>query len=139
MTNPLPDIKKTIILNASPERVWRAVSTAEGIAAWWMENTFEPIEGREFVLHAGKFGDSHCRVTKVENMKLIEFDWDNDWHITFELKDIGNDRTEFTLTHGGWDTDRKTRFNQEHTRIREIMDGGWEKNVKKQLRDSVLG
>ncbi len=139
MTRPLPDIKKTIILNASLEKVWKAVSTSEGIASWWMENNFEPVEGKEFLLHAGTYGDSSCQVTRVEPMKLIEFNWDKDWHITFELKDLGNNQTKFTLTHGGWDADKKTRFNQGHTVIRDIMDGGWEKNIKKILPESIPG
>lgn len=138
MTRPLPDIKKTIVLNAPVERVWTAVSTPEGIASWWMESTFEPFEGREFVLHAGPYGDSYCKVTKIERLKLIEFDWDKDWHITFKLRDLGGQRTEFTLIHGGWDAEKMTRFDQAHTVTREVMDGGWEKNVRRLLPESVL-
>ena len=43
----LTEIRKTIVLNASIDKVWKSVATSEGIAAWWMPNTFEPILGHE--------------------------------------------------------------------------------------------
>ncbi|WP_369681851.1 SRPBCC domain-containing protein [Alicyclobacillus macrosporangiidus] len=45
-TNALPDIRHTVILRAPIERVWKAVATSEGLAGWWMPNTFEPVAGR---------------------------------------------------------------------------------------------
>jgi uncharacterized protein YndB with AHSA1/START domain len=59
----LPEIRKTVVINAPIAKVWKAVSTSDGISAWWMENTFEPGLGQEFVLHAGPYGDSRCKVT----------------------------------------------------------------------------
>jgi uncharacterized protein YndB with AHSA1/START domain len=130
----LPEIRKTIVLNAPIEKVWKAVSTSEGIAAWWMNSTFQPVLGHEFVLHAGPYGDSPCKVTQIEPMDKIGFDWDNDWHLTFELKDLGDNKTEFTLIHSGFDSDKSTKFGQSHSIVRETMDGGWEKIVKEKLR-----
>lgn len=62
---PLQDIRQTITLNAPIEKVWKAVSTAEGIAAWWMPSTFEPVVGHEFILHAGQFGDSLVKLQRL--------------------------------------------------------------------------
>jgi len=98
-----------------------------------MENTFEPVLGQEFVLHAGPYGDSHCMVTELEPMSRVGFDWDIDWHLTFEVRDLGDNKTEFTLIHSGFDTGKSTTFGQPHTVVREIMDGGWEKIVKEKL------
>ncbi len=39
--NTLNDIKQTVIFNASIQKVWDTVSTAEGIASWFMPNDFE--------------------------------------------------------------------------------------------------
>lgn len=129
----LPEIRKTIVINAPVEKVWKAVSTSDGIAAWWMDNTFEPVLGHEFILHAGPYGDSRCKVTVLEPMSRLGFDWDSDWHLTFEVRDLGDNKTEFTLIHSGFDAEKSTAFGQPHTAVREIMDGGWEKIVKEKL------
>lgn len=122
----LPDIKYTILLNAPIDKVWKAVATSEGIAAWWMDNTFEPTLGKEFVLHAGPYGDSPCKVTELDPPYKVGFDWGKDWHLTFELKEVEG-KTEFTLIHSGWDENKVTEFNQPHTVVRGIMDQGWAK------------
>lgn len=36
----LPDIRQTLVLNAPIQKVWDAVATSEGIAAWFMPNDF---------------------------------------------------------------------------------------------------
>jgi len=132
----LPEIRKTIILNAPIEKVWKAVATSEGIAAWWMPNTFEPVHGKEFILHAGPFGDSPCKVTKLDPPNTLSFDWGRDWQLTFQLKGLG-DKTEFTLIHAGWDPEKTTEFGQPHSVIRGIMDNGWDKIVNEALPASL--
>ncbi len=137
MSNPLPAIRKTVILNAPIEKVWQAVATADGIAGWWMASTFEPVVGHRFVLHAGPYGDSPCTVTEMEPHRKVGFDWDNDWHLTFELNDLGDGRTEFTLIHSGFDAGKSTRFGQPHEKVRGVMDSGWERHVMENLQDYV--
>lgn len=129
----LPEIRKTIVLNAPIEKVWTAVATAEGIAAWWMPSTFEPVLGHNFVLHAGPYGDSPCKVTELDPPNRLAFNWDKDWYVIFELKALGDGRTEFTLVHGGWHAETVTNFGQPHTVIREHMSSGWEKIVNEKL------
>ncbi|MDQ0269102.1 SRPBCC family protein [Cytobacillus purgationiresistens] len=129
----IQEIRKSVILNAPIEKVWKAVATSEGIAAWWMPNTFEPIVGKEFILHAGHFGDSPCKVTDIEPMKLVSFSWGKDWQLTFELIELEASKTQFTLIHAGWDESKVTEFGKPHSVIRGIMNGGWEGIVKGQL------
>ncbi|MDQ0189822.1 SRPBCC domain-containing protein [Alicyclobacillus cycloheptanicus] len=138
MANPLPEIRKTVVLNAPIETVWQAVATSEGIAGWFMPNTFEPVVGQEFILQAGPYGDSPCKVTDLNPPYQVGFDWDQDWHVEFQLRTLDDDRTEFTLIHSGWDADKATRFGQPHTAVRDIMDGGWEK-IKQGLPAYVEG
>jgi len=121
----IPEIRKTIVLNAPIEKVWKAVSTSEGIAAWWMSNTFEPILGKEFILHADEYGDSPCRVTELDPPNRVGFDWDKDWHLEIQLKELEKGKTEFILIHSGW--------TEEKLNVHSIMDGGWEKIVKERL------
>lgn len=132
-TKGMPEIRKTIILHASIEKVWKAVATSEGIAAWWMPNTFEPVLGHEFILRAGPFGDSPCKVTELDPPDRVGFDWGTDWHLVFELREVEEGKAEFTLIHSGWDADKVTEFGQPHSVVRGIMDGGWEKIVNEKL------
>jgi uncharacterized protein YndB with AHSA1/START domain len=120
----LPDIRQTLVLNAPVEKVWAAVATSEGIAAWFMPNDFQPVEGHEFHLEAGPFGQSPCKVTVIDPPSCLSFKWGKDWTLTFELVEQG-DRTEFTLIHGGWDVDKVTEFGQAHELVRERMSEGW--------------
>lgn len=121
---PIPDIKRTVVFNAPIEKVWDAVSTAEGVAVWFMPNDLKPVEGHEFQLEAGPYGNSPCKVTKVDPPNSLSFEWGKDWTITFELKEQGG-KTEFTLIHSGWNADTVTEFNESHTKVRGRMDEGW--------------
>lgn len=98
-----------------------------------MPNTFEPVLGNDFILKAGQFGDSPCKVTELEPPIRVGFDWGKDWHLVFELKKVDAEKTEFTLIHSGWDAEKVTEFGQPHTVIRGVMDGGWEKIVHEKL------
>ncbi|MFS0574089.1 SRPBCC domain-containing protein [Sporosarcina sp. 179-K 3D1 HS] len=129
----LPDIRKTIVLDAPIETVWKAVATSEGLAGWWMPNTFEPVVGQSFILRAGGFGDSPCVVKEIVPLQRIAFDWAKDWHLTFELQEDATGKTEFSLIHSGWDANKVTEFGQPHTQIREHMAGGWEKIIHQSL------
>lgn len=104
-----------------------------------MPNTFQPVLGAEFILHAGPYGDSRCKVTELDPPHKVGFDWDKDWHLVFELRELDGGRTEFTLIHSGWDADKKTGFGQEHSVVRGIMDKGWEDIVKEKLPAYIGG
>ncbi|SFC65068.1 Uncharacterized conserved protein YndB, AHSA1/START domain [Bacillus sp. OV322] len=129
----MPEIQKKIVLNAPIEKVWKAAATSEGIASWWMPNTFEPVVGQSFVLQTGQFGDSPCTVTELEPPYRVGIKWGKDWHLTFELKKLEDEKTLFTLTHSGWDEEGTTEFGQPHAIVRAIMDNGWDKIISEKL------
>jgi uncharacterized protein YndB with AHSA1/START domain len=137
--NNIPDIVKTVVLNAPIQKVWEKVSTAEGISTWFMENDFKPEVGYEFTIQS-PFGPSPCKVLEVDPPHKLSFSWDVDgWVVTFLLKEI-DDQTEFTLIHGGWDQiDTITKAGQDSSAIRERMNGGWESIVKERLKKVVEG
>lgn len=135
----LPDIRQTLVLKAPIAKVWQAVSTAEGIAAWWMPNDFEPVVGHEFHLDAGPYGKSPCKVTVIDPPHKVAFDWGKDWTLAFELKAIADDQTEFTLIHGGWDADQATEFGEPHAVVWERMAEGWAGIGKERLAPYVEG
>lgn len=120
----LPDIKQTLVFNAPIQKVWNAVATSEGIAAWLMPNDFKPEVGYEFHLEAGPFGKSPCKVTELDPPNRLSFEWGKDWSLTFQLTDLEG-KTEFTLVHSGWDADKVTEFGQPHAVVRETMSMGW--------------
>ncbi|MCA0756224.1 SRPBCC domain-containing protein [Paenibacillus sp. N4] len=129
-TSTLPDIRQTLTLNASIQKVWSAVATSEGIAAWFMPNDFQPEVGFEFHLDAGPFGHSPCKVTVIDPPNRLSFTWGKDWTLTFELKELGG-HTQFTLIHSGWYEDMVTEFGQPHAVVRDRMDHGWTGLVQK--------
>lgn len=139
MGHSLPDIRHSVCLYASVDEVWEAVATSEGIAGWFMPNSFDPAVGANFVLHAGGFGDAPCTLTDLLENRVVAFRFDDDWTLRFELVGVGEHTTDFTLVHSGWDADKTTRFGQPHTAIRAVMDGGWERKVKQSLPDYLEG
>ncbi|MFD0695773.1 SRPBCC domain-containing protein [Paenibacillus sp. GCM10027628] len=129
-TNTLPAVRQTLVLNAPIQKVWSAVATSEGIAAWFMPNDFKPEAGYEFHLEAGPFGKSPCKVTEIDPPNRLSFAWGKDWTLTFQLVDLSG-KTEFTLIHDGWDPNKVTEFGQPHAAVREHMSQGWVGLVQK--------
>lgn len=132
-SNSIPEIRKTVILSAPIEKVWKAISTPEGLEAWWMPGDIEPVRGKKFLLHTTQFGDSSCVVTELDPPHLLGFDWDDDWHLTFYLKEIGERSTELTLVHSGWIKGKKNRFGLLHEDVHEVMDDGWSRIIREGL------
>ncbi|MGG3495986.1 SRPBCC domain-containing protein [Peribacillus simplex] len=136
----LQDIKKTVILEAPIQKVWDTVSTAEGIASWFMPNDFQPKVGHEFHVQS-PFGPSPCKVTELDAPHRLSFSWDTDgWFISFILKELDG-KTEFTLIHGGWKEPETIlpKPNEKSSVIRDKMDHGWEQIVHAKLKKVVEG
>lgn len=140
MENTLQDIKKTVILEAPIQKVWDTVSTAEGIASWFMPNDFQPKVGHEFHVQS-PFSPSPCKVTELDAPHRLSFSWDTDgWFISFLLKEVDG-KTEFTLIHGGWKEPDTilTKPNEKSSVIRDRMNHGWEQIVNQGLKKAVEG
>lgn len=140
MENTLQDIKKTVILEAPIQKVWDTVSTAEGIASWFMPNDFQPKVGHEFHVQS-PFGPSPCKVTELDAPHRLSFSWDTDgWFISFLLKEVDG-KTEFTLIHGGWKEPDTIlpKPNEKSSVIRDRMNQGWEQIVNQGLKKAVEG
>ncbi|KRF62567.1 hypothetical protein ASG99_24090 [Bacillus sp. Soil768D1] len=138
--NTLQDVKKTVILEAPIQRVWDTVSTAEGIASWFMPNDFQPKVGHEFHVQS-PFGPSPCKVLEIDAPHRLSFSWDTDgWIVSFILKELDG-KTEFTLIHGGWKEPDTIlpKPNEKSSIIRDRMDHGWEQIVNQKLKKAVDG
>ncbi len=139
MGNTLQDIKQTVIIEAPIQKVWEQVSTSDGIAAWFMPNDFQPEIGHEFHVQS-PFGPSPCKVTEIEPPNRLSFTWDTEgWVVSFILKEL-EDKTEFTLIHGGWKQPDELigKAGEKSSVIRDRMAGGWigiTENLRKSLEN----
>ena len=120
----LPDIERSIIIDAPIQKVWDAVSTSEGLSAWLMPNDFQPVLGFEFTFRSepknGWDGIVYCKVMELNPPERIGFTWTGngmDQYVSFELVPLEKNATQFILVHSGWKA--------EHAMLREIMYEGW--------------
>lgn len=131
----LPDIKRTIIMEAPIQKVWNAIATPEGLAAWLMPNNFQSELGYEFTFQGkpmGKWdGIVRCKVMELNPPKRLGFTWfgnNMNLYVSFELMELEKEKTQFTLVHSGWSA--------EHAMLRERMYEGW-CHLTDDLRDKV--
>ena len=91
-----PDrIERTVELAAPPEKVWAALTTSEGLAAWFGdEAAIDPRPGGSAWMKWNEGHTAQMRVERVEEPRVFGFTW----HI-FGLPDDDPRRTyvEFTL------------------------------------------
>jgi uncharacterized protein YndB with AHSA1/START domain len=99
-------------LNATPERVWKAITDKDQMKQWYFDLAeFKPEVGFEFTFKGGSEEKTYvhlCKVTKAEPGKLLQYSWRYDEYpgnsiVTFELFPEG-DKTRLKLTHEGLET-----------------------------------
>ena len=99
-------------LNASPERVWKAITNRDQMKEWYFNLAeFEPEVGFEFTFEGGSEEMTYihlCKITKVEPGKLLQYRWryrdyPGNSFVTWELFPEG-DKTRLKLTHEGLET-----------------------------------
>lgn len=91
------------------ERVWRAISTRDGLEAWLMPNDFEARVGHRFTFRTdpapGFDGIVDCEVLRLEERRLLSFSWrggPGDTVVTIELASTGNGGTTLTMEQSGF-------------------------------------
>ena len=107
----MPVIKE-VIINASIEKVWKAITNKDEMKNWYFEvDEFKPEVGFEFQFSGGKDNNVYlhlCKITEVIPNKKLSYSWKYDGYtgesfVTFELfNDEGN--TTVRLTHSGLET-----------------------------------
>lgn len=120
----LPDIVRTIVMNAPMQRVWNAISTSEGLASWLMPNDFKLEMDYEFTFRGKPKGNwdgiVHCKVTEINPPDRLAFTWGGnnlEQYVSFDLIELEKGKTELTLIHSGW--------SEEFAILREVMYDGW--------------
>jgi uncharacterized protein YndB with AHSA1/START domain len=104
----MADILHMLLIDAPVERVYRAITEQEGLAAWWTSQAVaEPVEGS---IAKFAFGDRYHTSMRVEGLDpLREVRWeciagDEEWvgtKIVFRLEKKG-DQTLLRFRHTGW-------------------------------------
>ena|SRR2546425_4555603 len=104
----MPDILQDFPINASPDQVYAAVSTPEGLDRWWTKKSAgKPVEGAVYELWFGPEYDWRARVTRCAVGKEFELQMvvaDSDWNGTrvgFELEPKDG-ATGIRFHHTGW-------------------------------------
>jgi uncharacterized protein YndB with AHSA1/START domain len=77
-TPPIPyRFELELEVPGTPDEVWRAIATAEGISAWLMPTDLDAREGGAVTFHMGPMADSHGQVTGFEPAR--RFAYEEDW------------------------------------------------------------
>jgi len=99
-------------LNASSERVWKAITNKDQMKEWYFNLAeFKPELGFEFSFEGGSKEMTYvhlCKITKIEPGKLLQYSWryqdyPGNSFVTWELFPEG-DKTRLKLTHEGLET-----------------------------------
>ncbi len=115
-----------------PERVWRALTDRQALAAWLMENDFEPRLGQRFTFRTrpvpGFDGLVHCQVTELDPPRRLAYTWKADkldTTVRFLLEPVAGG-TRLVLEHCGF---RGVGGMMDSL----ILSKGWKKMVEKKL------
>ena len=135
----MSDIVLDAVYPHPPERVWRALTTPDELAAWLMPNDFAPVVGHKFQFNVGPQwgwrGFVDCEVLEVDEPRRLSYTWQGDPKhpptiVTWTLEPIPTG-TRLRLVHSefrgfrGW-------F------LKSIMGSGWKGMLNKAL-PQVLG
>ena len=104
----MPDIRHLLYIQSTPEKIYEAITTQKGIAAWWsVQNNAKPEEGSIYRIYFG--GDYFKEIKIVDLVPDKKVTWqilqaDSEWlntQVTFDIRK-GKDRIELLFNHSGW-------------------------------------
>ena len=133
-------VVKEITVNASPSKVWKAITDKNEMKQWYFDlEVFKPEVGFEFRFMGGPDRDNQylhiCEITEVIINKKLTYSWRYDGYpgksfVTFELFEEGKD-TKIKLTHRDLET-----FGTENPHFaKENFETGWEAIIKTSLKN----
>lgn len=75
----IQDVKLDVLYPYPPERVWQALTNRRALAAWMMDNDFEPRLGHKFrfqpVSLPGLATSIHCEVIELDEPHRLVYTW----------------------------------------------------------------
>jgi len=136
----MSDIVLDAVYPHPPERVWRALTDPQELAAWLMLNDFAPRVGHKFQFRAkpqwGWRGIVDCEVLEVDPPRRLRYAWQGDAKgqvttVTWTLEPV-SEGTRLVLEHSGF----RGLSGWFH---RRILGSGWKGMLAKALRDVLDG
>lgn len=103
----MADIRHNLVIKATPDKIFDAITTKEGLESWWAkQTTAKPEVGFVNVFTFGKFRNE-MKVTQLTPNKKVEWKCTNsieewiDTNISFDLEEKDG-RTILRFAHSGW-------------------------------------
>ena len=117
-------IHVTYDLDASPEKVWKALTEPKLVEQWLFPNDLSPEVGRHFTFRTtpapGFDGVIHCEVMEAEAPRRLVYTWQTgplDTVVNWSLESADSGSTRLMLLHEG--------FRPEDEEIYTLLAGGW--------------
>lgn len=135
-------VVKEVLLDATPARVWKALTDREELKQWSFEmDKFEPVEGFEFTFYGEKSDVKflhNCKVLEVIKEKKMKWLWSyegvpGDTYVTFELFPEGQ-QTRLKVTHEGLE-----KLPQDDTYAKSNFEAGWNDLIGSLIKKHVEG
>jgi uncharacterized protein YndB with AHSA1/START domain len=140
------NLKESIVVDYalpdSPEKVWRALTEPDLLAAWLMPNNIRAEVGHQFNFHAppvpGWDGTVYCEILEVLPRQRLVYRWQGgakklegyghelDTVVTWTLTPAANGGTHLHLEHAG--------FDQESFAFK-VMGQGWRGKVATRITE----
>ncbi|MEW6494711.1 MAG: SRPBCC domain-containing protein [Cyanobacteriota bacterium] len=113
----LRDLKLNVFYPYSPERVWKAIANRRALAAWFMDNDFEPRLGHKFRFKPEQSGEDtiYCEVIELDEPRCLSYTWRGNFLcqptiVTWRLLPVDGG-TQLQLEHTGFESE-VTQFSQ---------------------------
>jgi uncharacterized protein YndB with AHSA1/START domain len=103
----MPDIIHRVGIRSTPEKVFTAISTIEGLSHWWTTNTWGDSGLGGVICFRFEGGGMDMKVTALKPKKIVKWicvDGPKEWidtELTFQLKPK-DDQVFVLFTHAGW-------------------------------------
>jgi uncharacterized protein YndB with AHSA1/START domain len=130
------DIVVEDVVPQPPEKVWKALTTAELIGQWLMPNDFEPVVGKRFTFKTRPIGDwdgvVQCEVLEVVPNRRLVYSWKGGADSNDSGSNYGS-KLDSVVTWTLQPEGRGTRLRLVHTGFRspqndfayDAMSSGW--------------
>lgn len=107
----LRNVKTEVFYPYPPERVWQVITNRSAIAAWLMENDFEPRIGHKFRFRAEQQGIDniiYCEVIEIDEPSYLSYTWRGNFMckptlVTWTLLPVEGG-TKLQLEHTGFES-----------------------------------
>jgi uncharacterized protein YndB with AHSA1/START domain len=141
-TNNSNPIIKEVLLDATPAKVWKAITDKDEMKQWYFDlKGFKAVPGFEFEFEGGPEDRTYihqCRITEVIPLKKLAYTWSYKGYkgttlVIFELFEEG-ESTRLKLTHEGLES---FLVNNNPDLDRKNFDAGWTQIIGTSIKNYI--